>query len=128
MARTDIYAVAGLDAAIERCQLYLEAGVDFAKPQGVDELPEIERVIAEVPGPHIGTLSQAAGAAKVTIGGARARWWAAVTFPSVTLFAAVQAVRSVLRGIKSSNSLDAITSELVPLKDYYDLVGLERDA
>jgi len=124
VARTDIYAVEGLDAAIERCQLYLESGVDLAKPQGVDELSEIERVIAEVPGSHIGTLSQAAGAAKVTLDELERAGVAAVTFPSVTLFAAVEAVRRVLPWIKASNSLDGVVDELVPLKDYYELVGL----
>jgi len=30
----------------------------------------------------------------------------------------------VLRSIKASNSLDGVVDELVPLKDYYELVGL----
>src|SRR5207302_10917115 len=34
-ARTDAMGVDGLDAAIERCQLFLAAGADMAKPQGV---------------------------------------------------------------------------------------------
>src|SRR5947199_9413561 len=35
-ARTDAAGVEGLNAAIERCQLFLEAGADMAKPQGAD--------------------------------------------------------------------------------------------
>src|SRR3974390_2082301 len=37
-ARTDAAGVEGLDAAIERCQLFMEAGGDMAKPQGVDTI------------------------------------------------------------------------------------------
>ena len=33
-ARTDAAGVEGLDAAIERCQLFVAAGADLAKPQG----------------------------------------------------------------------------------------------
>src|SRR6202158_5902823 len=34
-ARTDAAGVDGLDAAIERCQLFMEAGADMGTPQGV---------------------------------------------------------------------------------------------
>src|SRR5262249_1404506 len=60
-ARTDAAGVTSVEDAIERCQLFMEAGVDMAKPMGVDTIPEIKRVIREIPGPHMATLSQAAG-------------------------------------------------------------------
>ena len=47
-ARTDAAGVEGLDAAIERCQLFVAAGADLAKPQGVDAIEDIKRVIREV--------------------------------------------------------------------------------
>ena len=48
----------------------------------------------------------------------------AATFPSVALFAAAQGVRHVLRLLKHANSLAPCQDHLVPLDDYYDLVGL----
>ena len=60
-ARTDAAGVDGLNAAIERCQLFMAAGADMAKPQGVDSIEDIKRAIREVGGPHMATLSQAAG-------------------------------------------------------------------
>src|SRR6202167_2503020 len=60
-ARTDAAGVDGLNAAIERCRLFMEIGADMAKPMGVDTIDDIKRVIREVPGPHMATLSQAAG-------------------------------------------------------------------
>ena len=35
-ARTDVFALEGEDAAIRRCRLFMEAGADMAKPQGID--------------------------------------------------------------------------------------------
>src|SRR5258707_3598873 len=61
-ARTDAVAIEGLNAGIERCQLFMEAGADMAKPMGADTIEEISRVLREVPGPHMATISQAAGA------------------------------------------------------------------
>src|SRR6185437_13761932 len=47
-ARTDAAALEGVDAAIARCQWFMEAGADMAKPMGVDTIPEIKRVLREV--------------------------------------------------------------------------------
>jgi methylisocitrate lyase len=61
VARTDAAGVEGVEAAIARCRLFMAAGADAAKPQGIDAIADIRRVIAEVPGPHFATISQAAG-------------------------------------------------------------------
>ena len=47
-ARTDVLSVEGLDAAIDRCRLFLEAGADYAKAQGVHTAAEVARVVREV--------------------------------------------------------------------------------
>src|ERR1700680_4694960 len=47
-ARTDAAGVEGLNAAIERSRLFMEAGVDMAKPMGVDTIDDIKRVLREV--------------------------------------------------------------------------------
>ncbi len=62
-ARTDVFALEGEDEAIRRCALFMEAGADMAKPQGIDTSEGIARVLRDVPGPFIATLSQAAGLA-----------------------------------------------------------------
>src|SRR5215472_17002143 len=43
--RTDAMGVVGLSAAIARSQLFMEAGVDMAKPMGVDTIDDIKRVL-----------------------------------------------------------------------------------
>ena len=124
-ARTDVFAVEGLDAAIDRCRLFMEAGADMAKPQGVDQAADIERVMREVPGPHFGTLSQAAGKSGMTLEALQALGVAAVTFPSVALFAAAQGVTRVLAALRKDASLANVESGLMSLDSYYELVGLD---
>ena len=125
-ARTDAAGVDGLDAAIERCQLFMAAGADMAKPQGVDAIEDIKRVIREVDGPHMSTLSQAAGLKRRSLEELEAAGVVAATFPSIALFTAAQAVRNVLRILKRENSLTATFDHLLPLEDYYALVGLQK--
>jgi 2-methylisocitrate lyase-like PEP mutase family enzyme len=124
-ARTDAMGVDGLDAAIERCQLFMEAGADMAKPQGVDQVEDIKRVIREVPCPHMATISQAAGPKHRSLKDLEAIGVKAVTFPSVALFAATQAVRQVLGMLKRDRSLEAAGPHLMALPEYYDLIGLK---
>ncbi|MFL5071044.1 MAG: oxaloacetate decarboxylase [Xanthobacteraceae bacterium] len=124
-ARTDAAGVEGVDAAIARCQLFMEAGADMAKPMGVDTIAEIKRVLREVGGPHMATLSQAAGPKARSLAELEAAGVAAATFPSLALFAAANAVRNVVRLLKRENSLAPTQEHLIPLEDYYDLVGLQ---
>src|ERR1700729_2037922 len=124
-ARTDAAGVDGLNAAIERSQLFMEAGADMAKPMGVDTIDDIKRAIREIGGPHMATLSQAAGLKKRSLEELEAAGVVAATFPSIALFAAAQAVRNVLRILKKENSLTATFDHLLPLDDYYELVGLK---
>jgi 2-methylisocitrate lyase-like PEP mutase family enzyme len=124
-ARTDAADVEGVEASIARCQLFMEAGADMAKPMGLDTIPEIKRAMREIPGPHMATLSQAAGPKARSLPELEAAGVVAATFPSVALFAAANAVRNVLRLLKRDNSLSACQEHLLPLDDYYGLVGLK---
>jgi methylisocitrate lyase len=124
-ARTDAASVDGIEAAIERCQLFMEAGADMAKPMGLDTIPEIKRALREIPGPHMATLSQAAGPKARSLPDLEAAGVAAATFPSVALFAAANSVRNVLQLLKRDNSLAPCQEHLIPLEDYYGLVGLK---
>jgi len=124
-ARTDANGVTSAEDAIARCQLFMETGADMAKPMGFDSIPDIKRALREIPGPHMATLSQAAGPKARSLEDLEAADVVAATFPSVALFAAANAVRDVLRILKSKNSLTPCQEHLIPLDDYYDIVGLK---
>ena len=124
-ARTDAAGVEGVESSIARCQLFMEAGADMAKPMGLDTIPEIKRALREIPGPHMATLSQAAGPKARSLSDLEAAGVVAATFPSVALFAAANAVRNVVRLLKRDNSLAPCQEHLIPLDDYYSLVGLK---
>src|SRR5258708_24853346 len=85
-ARTDAVAIDGLAAGIERCQLFMEAGADMAKPMGADSINELQPVRPKVPPPPTVSRSQADGAGRRDIAELAAAGQAAVSFPSVALF------------------------------------------
>ena len=125
-ARTDACGVEGLDAAIARCRLFMEAGADMAMPMGVDSVDDIKRVLREVKSAHMANISQAAGPKHSSLAELEEAGVSTVIFPSATLFAAAHAVRHVLRALKRDNGLANVGDDLLPLDDYYDLVGLKE--
>ncbi len=124
-ARTDAAGITSVDDAIARCQLFMEAGADMAKPMGLDTIPEIKRALREIPCPHMATLSQAAGPKARSLKELEEAGVVAATFPSVALFSAANAVRNVLRLLKTNDTLAPCQPHLIPLEDYYGLVGLK---
>jgi methylisocitrate lyase len=124
-ARTDAAGVTSVDDAIARCQLFMEAGADMAKPMGLDTIPEIKRALREIPCPHMATLSQAAGPKARSLKELEEAGVVAATFPSLALFSAANAVRNVLRLLKTNDTLAPCQPQLLPLEDYYGLVGLK---
>jgi 2-methylisocitrate lyase-like PEP mutase family enzyme len=71
------------------------------------------------------TISQAAGAKHRDLGELEAAGVAAVSFPSVALFAAAQAVQQAMAALKRDRSLATLGDCLIPLPDYYELIGLK---
>jgi methylisocitrate lyase len=103
----------------------MELGCDMAKPMGVDTIPEIKRAMREIPGPHMATLSQAAGPKARSLAELEAAGVVAATFPSLPLFAAAKAVRDAIRTLRDKNDLMACNDQVLKLEEYYDLVGLK---
>ena len=124
-ARTDVFALQGEEAAIRRCQLFMEAGADMAKPQGIDKPDYITRVLREVPGPFIATLSQAAGPAHTSPAVLETIGVTAATLPSLPLFAAARAVREILSILQRDRNLEDLQDRLISLEDYYSVVRLQ---
>jgi 2-methylisocitrate lyase-like PEP mutase family enzyme len=124
-ARTDAFAVDGLNAGIERAQMFMEIGADMAMVMGSDKIENFRRVKAEVPGPRLANMSHANPQGWPTLAEYEAAGANFISFPSATLFAAVGAVTRVLRTLQADRSFDAVARELAPLPDYYELVGLK---
>lgn len=126
IARTDSFADHGLEEALRRCRLFLEAGADIAKPQGVDTPREIARFIREVPCPFAATLSQASRNRALDIADLRELGVATISLPSVSLFAAAEAVSRTMADLARTQSVAAVEPRLIALDTYNEIVGLDR--
>lgn len=124
-ARTDAWSAIGPDEAIERACRYREAGADMTFVQGADELADLTRVCAAVPGPQLANLSHASPRAKPTIAQIAATGAAAVMYPSATLFAAAGAIARALDALKSDGSFARAEAGFVTTATYNEIVDLD---
>ena len=124
-ARTDAAGVEGPESAIARCQLFMEAGADMAKPMGFDTIPEIKRAMREIPGRTWRRCRRRRAPRR-----AACPSWK----PPASARRRSRRWRCLRRRTRcatwcgcssASNSLAPCQEHLVPLDDYYDLVGLK---
>ena len=123
-ARTDALSVLGRDAAIERAQRYLEAGVDMPFVQGADRIEDLRAICAAVPGPQLANISQAAQVAGASIAEIEEAGAAAVMYSITTILAAAGAVDLALGALKRDGKLSAIDVRLMTVERYNEICGL----
>ena len=121
--RTDIYGLEGEDAAIERAQRFLDAGVDMTFVQGADTVESLARVCRKVACPQLANVSQASSATPLSVADIERAGAAAVIFPVATMRAAVQAADSVLAALHRDGSLQAVQNQLMPSDAFNALCG-----
>jgi carboxyvinyl-carboxyphosphonate phosphorylmutase len=104
IARTDARAVSGLDDAIERANLYREAGADVIFFEAPQSLAEIERVSREVKAPLLANMVQGGRTPAVKVSELERLGFKIVIFPGVCMRAAVPAIESALERLKQTGT------------------------
>lgn len=130
-ARTDAFAVAGLDEAIRRCNLYLEAGADLAFIDGIRTRGDIEKAVKEVKGPLSVNLMDAISGMKtelIPIPELARLGVARVSIPVASIMVAHKALKDFFTALKNSPTgiLAGQTQWVNSFEEYTDFVGLKE--
>ena len=129
-ARTDVYAVLGLDEAIRRCNLYLEAGADLAFIDGIRTRQDIERAVKEVKGPLSVNQMDAITGMKtelIPISELARMGVGRVSIPVASIMVAHKALSAFFRALKASptGNLAGQSQWVSTFEEYTDFVGLK---
>ena len=117
IARTDARAVEGLDAAIERAHLYIEAGADLTFVEAPRDAGELARIGAELPVPQVANIvfgGQTPDPGRTALAGAG---FAVVLYANAALQAALRASHDVLRALKEDGSLARVADRLATFEE-----------
>jgi len=129
-ARTDAFAVYGLDEAIRRCQFYLEAGADLVFIDGIKSRADIERAAREIKGPLSVNLMDGVTGVKtelVPIPELAKMGIGRVSIPVASIMVMHKALMEFFTALKNSPTglLAGQTSWLSSFEDYTAFVGLK---
>jgi methylisocitrate lyase len=129
-ARTDVFAGMGLDEAIRRCNLYLEAGADLAFIDGIKSRADIETAVKSIKGPLSVNLMDAITGMKtelLPIPELKKMGVGRVSIPVASIMVAHKALTNFFAALKASptGTLPGQTQWVSSFEEYTDFVGLK---
>lgn len=130
-ARTDAYAPLGLDEAIRRANMYLEAGADLAFIDGIKTKAEIEKALAGIKGPLSVNLMDAISGMKtelIPIPELAKMGVARVSIPVASCMVAHKALMNFFTALHQSPTgiLPGQTQWVASFEEFTDFVGLKE--
>jgi len=129
-ARTDAFAGLGLDEAVRRCNLYLEAGADLVFVDGIRTRADIERAVGEVRGPLSVNLMDGISGMKtelIPITDLAAMGVGRVSIPVASIIVMHRALTDFFTALRESptGTLPGQTQWVTSFEEYTDFVGLK---
>jgi 2-methylisocitrate lyase-like PEP mutase family enzyme len=129
-ARTDAFAVHGLDEAIRRCNLYLESGADLAFIDGIKTKADIRTTIERLEGPLSVNLMDAISGMKtelVPIPELAKMGVGRVSIPVASIMVVHKALTDFFRALRKSPAgiLPGQTQWVSSFEEFTDFVGLK---
>lgn len=125
MARTDALAVNGMDDAIERINLYREAGADLLFVEAPRNQDDMRQIIARAPGHHMANMVEfglsptLSGAELSDIGYSVAIW------PVAAILAVTRTLQGLFADLHDTDSTNGLLDRMVSFSDYTNFVGLQ---
>jgi 2-methylisocitrate lyase-like PEP mutase family enzyme len=125
VARTDARQPLGLDAAIERCLAYKEAGADALFVEAPQSVGELEQVAEALPGPLVANMVERGVTPHLTRSELRSLGYALVVCPLAALYAAARAVTDVLTELRDQETTRGAYERMLGFDEFNALVELD---
>lgn len=127
MARTDAFAVYGLDEAIRRAKLYAEAGADMVFVEAVTSIEDMRRVNAEVPVPSMANMIEGGKTPFLTTSELQELGYACVCYPCASLYTAARALQQWACYLKAHGTTAgyATPETMMDFEEYFRFIGAE---
>jgi methylisocitrate lyase len=125
VARTDIRAVDGIEATIERAQRLVDAGADAIFPEALESLDEFAAVRSAIDVPMLANMTEFGKSELFTTDQLRDVGVNIVIWPVSLLRIAMGAAERALETLKTEGSLASQLGRMQHRRDLYDLVNYE---
>jgi len=126
VARTDAYAVEGLDAAVDRAVAYAGAGADVIFAEALGSLDEYRRFTSHVSVPVLANLTEFGVTPLFTLDELRAAGVAIALYPLSASRAAARAAERVYGAIRSQGTQAGVVGEMQTRDELYEVLDYLR--
>jgi methylisocitrate lyase len=126
MARTDAIAVYGIDDAIERANLYREAGADLIFVEAPRSVEEMRRINREVDAPTLAIQIEGGKTPLVTTRELEQIGFNVVVYPNATVYATAWALKGLWETLKKEGTTRSFTDRMICFDDFNTLIGLDK--
>jgi 2-methylisocitrate lyase-like PEP mutase family enzyme len=124
MARTDARATEGLEAAIERAQIYREAGADIIFVEAPLTVDEMSRICSEVPAPCMANNVEGGKTPLLSAEALQEIGYALVAFPVAATYVIAHALAKFYGVLKATGESASLQKEMSSFSAFHEIVGL----
>jgi 2-methylisocitrate lyase-like PEP mutase family enzyme len=126
IARTDALQVHGLDEAIERCNVYAEAGADVTFVDAPRSREHLEEIARRVDGPLLANMSETGRTPPLTADELEQLGYSIVIFPSTQTWLFARVYQELLDELKATGTTTGMHDRMMAFDDVNELLGLSR--
>jgi methylisocitrate lyase len=126
MARSDAIAVYGIDDAIERANLYREAGADLIFVEAPRSVEEMKRINTNVDAPTLAIQLEGGKTPLLTTKDLQEIGFNVVVYPNATVYATAWALKGLWETLKKEGTTRSFTDRMIGFDDFNTLVGLDK--
>ncbi len=126
MARTDSYAVHGIEDALNRAQRYALAGADIVFVEAVRTLEEMRRVntlLRELKVPSMANMIEGGKTPLLEAKQLEALGYSVVAYPCGSIFTAAKALQGWARYLKEHGTTAGYLDHMLSFEEYFEFIG-----
>ncbi|HAI22159.1 MAG TPA: carboxyvinyl-carboxyphosphonate phosphorylmutase [Clostridiales bacterium UBA8153] len=124
IARTDARALVGMDEAIRRARMYLDAGADVIFVESPQSREELAKVAKEIKAPLLANMIEHGKTPLLSAAELQDLGYKLVIFPLATLYMAAKAVQDCARVLKQTGTTGSLIPRMLPFHQFNEMVGL----
>ena len=126
MARTDAIAVNGIDDAIQRANLYNDAGADLIFVEAPESVEQMRRIIREVDAHHMVNMLPGGRTPLLNARELQEIGYSAVAYATACTYTIAKAVRELFESLHKTGTTAGFEDRMMSFDEFNRLVGLEH--
>jgi methylisocitrate lyase len=126
MARTDVYAIGGIEEALERARRYALTGADMVFVEAVRTVEDMRRVNAllrKLETPSLANLIEGGKTPFLSAKELQALGYSVVAYPCGSVFTAAKALQGWARCLKEQGTTEGYRDRMLTFDEYFELIG-----